>query len=196
MKKIAITGGIGSGKTFVSELFKCIGIPVYSADSNAKRLMLVDKQLKKGIKNLLGDESYYKNGRPNRDYIAHKIFNKKSLLKKMNALIHPAVRNHFELWASNQDAPYVLEESAIVYEAGLESYFDAVILIIADEKLRIERVKKRDALDEKSIKERITNQISDRIKSKRADFIILNDGSISLIKQVNEVHNKILNLRN
>lgn len=195
MLKIGITGGIGSGKSFVSDIFRVWGVPVYNADKEAKRLMNHDRDLKTALKVLLGQEAYYRNGRLNRKWVASKIFSDKALLKKMNAVVHPAVRNDFEHWAEFQQAPYVLEESAIIFEAGLEKFFDAVILVMADKNTRIQRVMKRDKMTKEEVEARIAHQSSDKVKKARADFIILNDGTKALLKQVIETHEAILKLK-
>lgn len=195
MLKIGITGGIGSGKSFVSDIFRVWGVPVYNADKEAKRLMNHDRDLKTALKALLGQEAYYRNGRLNRKWVASKIFSDKALLKKMNAVVHPAVRNDFEHWAELQQAPYVLEESAIIFEAGLEKFFDAVILVMADKNTRIQRVMKRDKMTKEEVEARMAHQSSDKVKKARADFIILNDGTKALLKQVIETHEAILKLK-
>jgi len=170
------------------------GIPVYDADRNAKKLMNKDRSLKNQIKSLLGKDSYHRNGIINRQLVASRIFNNKELLAQMNALVHPAVRNDFESWAKAQDAPYVLEESAIIYEAGLADFFDAIILVTADKETRIQRVMERDGISRIQVQERIKNQKPDKFKKDKADFIILNDNSTGLLKQVRDVHNSILKL--
>ena len=195
MLKIGITGGIGSGKSFVSDIFRVWGVPVYNADKEAKRLMNHDRDLKTDLKAFLGQEAYYRNGRLNRKWVASKIFSDKALLKKMNAVVHPAVRNDFEHWAELQQAPYVLEESAIIFEAGLEKFFDAVILVMADKNTRIQRVMKRDKMTKEEVEARMAHQSSDKVKKARADFIILNDGTKALLKQVIETHEAILKLK-
>lgn len=193
--KVGITGGIGSGKSWVARIFNIYGIPVYNADKEAKRLMFRNKALKTKIRQLLGPESFHRNGRINRSFIASRIFNDKKLLKQMNAIVHPAVREDFEKWASAQNAEYVLEESAIIFEESLDKFFDAVILVVADKEIRINRVMRRDKVSRKQVEERMRNQLNDEIKKKRADFIILNDGSTGVIRQVDKVHKSILKLK-
>lgn len=192
--KVAITGGIGSGKSFVATLFQGLGIPVYNADREAKRLMNSEQSLKKSIRELLGQDAYHRNGRLNRSFVAEKVFGSRSLLKALNALVHPAVRQDFERWAERQDSPYVLEESAIVFESGLAKYFKAVILVAADKALRIQRVMKRDRLSQKEVIERMKNQNPQSRNIESADYVIVNDGSKSLLQQVQKVHQEILKL--
>lgn len=194
--KVGLTGGIGSGKSFVAGLFELYNIPVYYADKEAKRLMYRDKALKDSIKRLLGSDSYHNNGRLNRAYISRKIFNDKSLLKKMNALVHPAVKADFSNWALKQRAPYVLEESAIIYENKLNPHFDKVILVTADKEVRIERVMQRDGLTAEQVESRMKNQFSDKKKVSLADFVIENNGpgKNGLIMQIDKVHKEIISL--
>ena len=192
--KIGLTGGIGSGKTYLSEIFKFWNIPVYHADSQAKRLTNHDTILKGQIKQLLGQSSYHRNGRLNRAFVASQIFNDPSRLAAMNAIVHPAVKRDFEQWAAQQDSAYVLEESAILFEADLTDAFDAIILVIADLETRIQRVIHRDKTSREKVLERINNQKSDEYKMHRSDFIILNNGTESLFRQVYRIHQRLLNL--
>lgn len=196
MLKIGITGGIGSGKSFVAKIFEMYGIPVYYADKEAKRLMYQSQTLKSSIKDLLGNEAYHRNGRLNRPYIASKIFAEKKLLKKMNGLVHPAVKVDFLKWAERQTAPYVLEESAIIFENGLDKGFDKVILVVADKEVRIQRVMKRDKISKEQVKARMKQQFTDEKKVPLADYIIDNSGGKKdgLIKQLNALHHKLLEL--
>lgn len=187
-----MTGGIGSGKSTVAKIFESIGIPVYYADKEAKRLMNKSQSLKHDIKQLLSNEAYHKNGRLNRKYIAARVFKDKALLQRLNGLVHPAVRDDFESWAKQQDSPYVLEESALIFEINGQSYFDATILVITDKETRIERVIKRDKTNRKSVIDRMNNQLSDEIKIPLADHIVSNNGDISLIKQVLHIHKQLI----
>ena len=190
--KLAITGGIGAGKSFVSSLFETLGIPVYNADTEAKRLMNSDRNLKAAIKQLLGNEAYHKNGRLNRKYLASRVFESSNILTALNRIVHPAVRQDFDSWSQNQKAEYVLKESAIVFEADLAKYFKAVILVVADRDTRIERIIDRDATIKEAVISRMNNQWPDDRKIPLADYIINNDGAESLVKQVHSIHRSIL----
>jgi len=192
MIKVALTGGIGSGKSFVAQLFQTLNIPIYYADKEAKRLMSSQKELKNDIKALLGQEAYHRNGRLNRGFVASKIFNDKLLLKAINKLVHPAVGADFILWANNQQAPYVIEESALVFEIKSASKFDHTILVVADEEIRINRVMKRDKTDRNQVLSRMSKQWPDKKKMKLANHIIFNNEKESLIQQVVKIHNEIL----
>ena len=195
MLKIALTGGIGSGKSFVARLFETLGIPIYYADKEAKRLMSFDKALKKDLKALLGPEAYHRNGRLNRKVVARKIFSDKSLLSKINALVHPAVHNDFDLWANRQDSEYVIEEAAIIFETGAYKRFDKTILVVAEEELRLQRVMKRDKVSREQVEGRMKNQWKDSEKLKLADYCIDNNEQQSLIQQVYTIHKDILNTK-
>jgi len=192
--KVAITGGIGSGKSFVAKIFEVYGIPVYYADKEAKRLMYRSQELKAEIKMLLGKEAYYRNGRLNRGYIAGLVFNNKALLKKLNGLVHPAVKKDFVAWSERQKAPYVLEEAAIVFEIGSDKNFDKVILVVADKAIKVERLKRRDGSDEAAINSRMKNQWSDKKKLPLADYVVENNGpgTQSLIKQIDRIHKDLV----
>ncbi len=196
MFKVGLTGGIGSGKSYVARIFEAQSIPVYYADKEAKRLINSNKELKAKIKELLGREAYHRNGRINRSYVSSLIFNEKKLLKQMNAIIHPAVKQDFEKWGQQQKAPYVLEESAILFENKLHVYFDKTILVTADKEVRKARVIKRDRVTSEQVESRINNQWPDKKKVSLADFVIENNGvdNEALLEQILLIHNKLIRL--
>jgi dephospho-CoA kinase len=187
MIKIGITGGIGSGKSTVCRIFELLGIPVYSADKEAKNLMIRDKKLKKEIIKLLGTESYI-NGELNRVFIASRIFNDKDLLAKINALVHPVVKQDFIKWSTQQSAPYVIYEAALMIESGSYKLMDKMIVVTAPSELRIDRVISRDNVERVKVLERIKNQMSQEAMLNYADHVITNDRKMSLIKQVIGLH--------
>jgi len=185
MKKIGITGGIGSGKSTVCEVFRLLGVPVFHADIEAKNLQNNNLNIKYRIKELFGEDVYTPDGILDRKKMAGIIFNDQKFLEAINGIIHPAVRNCFQKWCENyQKLPYVLYEAAILYESGFASDFDRNILVIAEERLRIERVIKRDQITEENIKERIKNQMPDIEKVKKTDFIIENNNQSLIIPQI------------
>lgn len=193
MKVVGITGGIGSGKTTVSKLFEALGIPVYLADIQAKKLMLQDQGLKNQIKVLLGNEAFYKNGRPNRAFIASKIFTNTTHLNSLNNLVHPAVGRDFEIWKNQQSKklPYVIQEAALFVENGTYKKLDALIVVTCPEKERIRRVMLRDNVSEEQVKQRMANQLSEEDKISKAHYIITNDGNHTLIPQVWKIHQEL-----
>ncbi len=173
MKIIGLTGGIGSGKTTIASLFKKKGIPIYIADERAKNITNTSKLIRKHIIELLG-ENAYQGHKMDRNYVSNKIFNDETLLKKINAIIHPKVTEDFVEWLKKQKGPYCIKESAILFENGNYKYCDYTILITAPEEIKIKRVMKRDQLTILEIKSRIKNQWSDDKKSFLADTIIEN----------------------
>jgi dephospho-CoA kinase len=192
MKKVGLTGGIGSGKTTVAKIFETLGIPVYYADQEAKRLMVEDASLVEAIKELFGEEAYDANGRLNRAFIAQRAFPEPELLKKLEALVHPAVLRDGERWhAAQRDAPYTIKEAALLFESGSYRQLDKVITVFAPLELRIQRVMARDKSAREDVEARIARQMPEEEKLQLADFVVYNDGSLSLISQVWEIHNDI-----
>lgn len=192
--KIGITGGIGTGKTAASNIFEELGIPVFNADKEAKWLMNSDKKLKKELINILGEQAYRDN-ELNRPYIANKIFSDNSLKTEMEAIVHPAVRDHFINWYTRQEAPYILKEAALIYEIEDHKNLDYVIVVDAPEHVRIERVKHRDNSRTEDIRSRIQNQMNQSEKVKHADFVLNNEKDLEFLKtQVLDLDKKIRSL--
>lgn len=188
MKKIGITGGIGSGKSTVCEIFKSLGVAIFHADDEARDLQNNDLQIKNLLIELFGEHIYSQDGMLDRKKLAEVIFNDSKALAKVNAIIHPAVHKCFLKWAENhQDAPYFLYEAAILLESGYAYDFDRNILIVADEKLRIERVIMRDHTSEELVRQRIMNQMPDIQKIKMVDYIIENNNEKLLFPQIIEL---------
>lgn len=195
MIKIGLTGGIGSGKTTVAMVFKTLGIPVFFADDESKKLLNDSKNIKKQLIELFGVE-IYDAGKLNRKLLASHIFNDKVALKKVNQIIHPAVAVKFEEWCAAQNANYVVQEAAILFETGGYKRFDKNILVTAPKQIRIDRIKARDNVSEAQIAERMKNQWEESHKLVLADFVILNDGSEMLLPQILRIHEDILRFAN
>ena len=191
MKIVGLTGGIGSGKTTVSNMFKDLGVPVYIADNEAKNLMSSSKVIKRKLIELFGPKAYEDNSL-NRTYIASKIFNDDTYLQKMNAIIHPKVANHFKHWLQKQTSKYVIKEAAIIFEHNMQSQYDYVITVIANEEDRINRILKRDNTTKDKIMSIMKHQLSDEEKVKLSDFVIINDKLEHTKEQVLNIHNSIL----
>jgi len=191
MKVVGLTGGIGSGKTTVSNMFKDLGVPVYIADVEAKALMNTSAVIKRKLTDLFGPMAY-QNNELNRAYISSKIFSDKVYLEKMNAIIHPKVAEHFKHWLQKQTSLYVIKEAAIIFEHNTQSQYDAIITVIADKEARINRILKRDTTTKDKILSIMKHQLSDEEKVKMSDFVILNDNLEHTKEQVLKTHNSIL----
>ena len=191
MKIIGLTGGIGSGKTTVAKMFQELHVPIYIADFEAKRIMNKSKIVKRKLIKLFGNKAY-ENEVLNKSFIADKIFNNKDLLSKMNAIIHPKVRAHFIKWVAKQSAPYIINETAILFENGGYLNCDAVITVTAPEEDRIRRVVNRDNSSVKKVKAIIENQWSDAKKIDLSQFVIINNKLQETKEQVKKIHKKIL----
>lgn len=191
---VGLTGGIGSGKTYVANEFYKLGIPVYNSDTRAKELMETQEWVKKELIAKFG-QPVYKDGRLNRKFIADAIFADKELLNWMNGLIHPMVHKDFENWVKKQNAPFVIKEAAILIESGAYKQCSKIIVVTASEKLRIERVVARDNMAPEKVSERIKNQISDAERLKYADFTIINDGTELVNEFVQEIFKEITTIK-
>ena len=190
---VGITGGIGSGKTRIVELFESLGVPCYIADREAKRLMNEDADVKKAIIGLFGNEAYA-SGILDRTLLGNIVFTQPQKLNALNAIVHPAVAKDFKNWVDNQHYPYVIKEVAILFETGGYKQVDKTLLITAPKETRIARVMKRDASSKKSIIDRMQNQWSDDKKIPLADFVIENSVWEQTKKVVKQLHQQFLNL--
>lgn len=170
---VGLTGGIGSGKSTVAKMLEELGVPVYNSDIEAKNLMVTSKVLKRKIVALLGEQSYSKN-ELNREYIASLVFNDRDLLQKLNEIVHPAVRKHFIKWSKKQDHPYVVQETALLFENGSNYLYDKTILVTAPKDIRVARIVARDGSTKQQVLQRMQNQLGDEQKLALADFVIEN----------------------
>lgn len=193
MKIIGLTGGIGSGKTTVANFFKELGVPVYIADVEAKKIMNTSASIKMALISLFGKKTYL-NNELNRKFIASKVFKDKSLLQKLNDIVHPEVEKHFKVWKANQDQPYVIYEAAIIFENNAQSKFDYTILVTAPQDIKVKRVLNRDHATEQEVKSRMENQWDDSKKEKLANFIIENIDLEDTKSQIYQLHTKLLGL--
>lgn len=191
MKIVCITGGIGSGKTTVANMFSSFGIPVYVADEESKKLLGTSKIIRKKLSVLLGEKAYVGN-KPNKPFIADKIFNNPVLLSQMNAIVHPKVKQHFNKWFKKQNAPYIIRESAILFESGTDKDCNIILSVTASEDTRISRVLERDSTTEDKIRAIMKNQLGDEEKIKRSHYVIVNENIEETKQQVAEIHHKIL----
>ena len=191
MKKIGITGGIGSGKTYVASVFQSLGIPIFNADIQAKKLMTSSRKLIKLVKEEFGND-IYKDSDLNKEKLASIVFSNSDKLQKLNSLVHPIVKEEFNNWCKKQTSPYVIKEAAILFESNSHIGLDAVICISAPLDLRMKRLLNRDDYSEKEIKKRIENQISQEEKEKLSDYIIVNDEKELLLPKIIKIHKELL----
>lgn len=189
---VGITGGIGAGKSTAARIFSLLGIPIYYADDRAKWLMANSPALTSQIIDRFGKEAYLPDGHLNREYLAKEVFSNAENTAAINALVHPAVKDDFTVWAMRQKAPYVLKEAALLFETGSYKDLDKNILVSAPTDLRISRVLQRDAHRSKEqVRAIMERQMSDAQKNKLADFIIKNTEDELLIPQVLKIHKSL-----
>lgn len=193
IKRVGLTGGIGSGKSTCAFIFEQLGIPVYYSDLRAKQLINTDPKIKTQLIEAFGLECYLEDGTLNRIHLRKLVFGDQVNTATMNKIVHPAVRRDFIDWSMrHQSSKYVLQESALLFETGSYRLFDLNILVDAPESLRIKRVMDRDSISEQDVRNRVDKQLPSTKKRQLANYIIDNDGNRGLMKQVIETHLKIL----
>lgn len=190
MIKIGITGGIGSGKSVICKTFSLLGVPVYFSDLRAKELLNSSKEIKNSLTNLFGPDLYTENT-IDKAKLATIIFNDKTSLKKVNNIVHPVVMSDFHEWCNKQNTDIVINESAIIFEAGLKNHFDYIITVTAPEDLRIKRVTLRDNAKREDIISRINHQYPDIKKVEESDFLIINNDKTAILPQILEILDNI-----
>ncbi|MBK42878.1 MAG: dephospho-CoA kinase [Flavobacteriaceae bacterium] len=192
-KVLVLTGGIGTGKTIVASMFKDLGVVIYNADNEAKLLMNTSPVLKEKIIALFGMKAY-ENNLLNRSYISRLVFSNKSLLVKLNSIVHPAVKIHFNEWLKFQNSPYVVKEVAILFEIGAENAYNFILTITAPKDIRIKRLVKRDGKSVQEIELIMSNQLHSSQQIKKSDFVINNTDLEKTRKEVYNIHNEIIKL--
>ena len=193
MKRIGLSGGIGSGKSYVAEILEKMGFPVYYSDARAKALTDTHPHIKSELINRFGS-TIYEDGVLNRKALASLIFDSDADRLFVNNLIHPIVRTDFDVWCAKQHSPLVFNEAAILFETGAYRQFDATVLVIAPLETRIERIMQRDRCTHEQAEARIQSQWSDEQKMPLATCIVMNDGTIPLLSQLEHVVTTLLNL--
>lgn len=193
MKTVGITGGIGSGKSFVAEIIKAMGYPVFNSDLVAKDIMNNNADTIKFVINNFGSSSY-KNGSINKAYLAKQFFNDPEKLKIINKHVHPKVRDKFDFFCNANNSDLIFNESAIIFETGMQNRFDAVLLILSSKKLRIKRIMDRDNVSLEDVNKRINNQLSDDQKRSLTNFHILNDHESPLLIQIHDFIEEMLSI--
>lgn len=193
MLRIGITGGIGSGKSTVAHVFEVLGVPVYYADREAKKMMNEDEELKYQIVHEFG-ELAYENGVLNRKHLASVVFTNKEKLSVLNSIVHPATIRHGQQWMQQQSTPYAIKEAALIFESGTQEHLDYIIGVSAPLHLRIHRAMQRDNVTREEVQRRMQNQVSEEIKMRLCDFVIKNDEQQLVIVQVLVIDKKLREL--
>lgn len=189
---VGLTGGIGSGKTTVAKLFEKHGVPIYIADERA-RMIMEQPEVIKAVQQIFTTSVINEHGLLNRAKIKQLVFDNKALLDQLNHIVHPRVKKDFEDWLEkHRECSFVIKESAILFESGLEKSCDLVILVVAPESVRIERVMARDGVSKEQVLKIINNQMKDEEKIGRSQYIIENNNKktiesdiISIIRDIN-----------
>ena len=196
MKRIGLTGGIGSGKTTVARIFSVLGIPVYNSDDRARELTNYDPEIKWNLKAVFGEHIFDENDILKRSDLANIVFSSAPMLHSLNKIIHPAVAKDFDRWSAMQHSPFVIKEAAIIFETGLNKTLDLNIVVSAPESLRIKRTMERNGLTEFQVRERMLRQWPEERLTDLADYVIINDESELVIPQVHKIYNSIISNEN
>jgi len=190
MIKVGLTGNMGSGKSTITEIFKVLGVPVFHADAEAK-LLFLEEEVKDELLKAFGQHILKEMG-VDKAKLAALVFSDKKALETLNAIIHPRVRqNLFDWLETKADNPYVIQEAAILFESGFNTFFDKTLLVSCPQNIAIGRVMKRDGIAEEDVKKRIQNQWLEEKKIKLADYVIQNDGSRLVIPEVLKIHDEL-----
>ncbi|WP_028297087.1 dephospho-CoA kinase [Olivibacter sitiensis] len=192
MLEIGVTGGIGSGKTTICRVFEVLGVPVFYADTEAKKVMVRDRKLVAALKQHFGSDIYLHDGQLDRKKLADIVFNDAEKLRLLNNLVHPETISAYQEWVKVQQAPYVMKEAALLFESGSYKLSNFNVLVVSPEALRIGRVMARDGVTENEVRARMSKQWRDEEKMKLADFVIYNDESHAILPQVLQLHRHFL----
>ena len=192
MKKIGLTGGIGSGKSTVAEIFSQLGVPVFNSDNVARKLQDEDEEVRNATKKIFGNDTYDDKGKLIRKKLAEIVFSDKNKLKELNSIVHPAVAKAFDKFCEqNISSAFVLKESAILFEIGDDKNLDGMILVTAPVDVRVERVMKRDEIPKEDVLKRMKNQWSEEFNIQHSTFNIVNDGKNLILPEVIAINKKL-----
>ena len=191
--RVGLTGGIGSGKSTVAQIFEVLGIPVYYADVAAKRLMNENAELRSAVTTIFGEQAYA-NKILDRKYISSIVFSDPAKLELLNSIVHPATKKDGEAWMDQQTSPYAIHEAALIFEAKVSERLDHVIGVSSPIELRIKRAMERDKVSRDEVLKRMEQQLDEDIKMSKCDYVLINDELQLLIPQVLELHEKLITL--
>ncbi len=192
-KRLGVTGGIGSGKTTVCRIFRVLGVPVFMADEVARSLMNSDIDIARGI-NSIAEKDLYTAGELDRRELARMIFNQPDLLRKVNAVVHPAVLRNFEEWTSSLEGPYVIMEAAVLFESNADKTVDRVVSVSAPVEERISRVMGRSGMTRMEVLDRINNQLEDEEREEQSYYVINNADNEMIIPEILKINDDMLRL--
>ena len=193
--KIGLTGGIGSGKSLVCEIFGILGVPVYQSDQEAKSIINTDRDVREQMIREFGEDIYLATG-INAAKLSGIIFKDKSALEKVNSIVHPVVRKSYSEWCQiNKHFPYHVKEAAILFESGTYRDVDRVITVFAPLEVRLKRVMDRDGSNESLVRARMNNQLPEEKKVKLSQHVIYNDNVQPVLSQVLELHELFLSFK-
>ena len=185
--RLAITGGIGCGKSVVSHILEVMGVPVYDCDSKAKEIMVTDATIVKGLKRMFGESCYNGDGTLDKVYLASRIFTDDNNIERVNALVHPAVKKDFDRWAASKNCPVVAVETAVLYESGMIDHVDKVLVVWANKETAIERTIKRSGMSRNQVLSRMQKQVSSDELLLLSDYSVYNDGNTPLLPEIAEL---------
>jgi len=191
--RVGLTGGIGSGKSTVAQIFEVLGIPVYYADIAAKKIMNEDEGVRSAITNIFGEQAFA-NNILDRKYISSIVFSDPAKLQQLNALVHPATKKNSDAWMREQTSPYAIHEAALIFEAKVSDRLDLVIGVSSPIELRIKRAMGRDKVSREEVLKRMEQQLDEKVKMSKCDFVLINDEQQLLIPQVLTLHEKLIGL--
>tara|TARA_R110002049_G_scaffold227347_1_gene399489 strand:+ start:3499 stop:4089 length:591 start_codon:yes stop_codon:yes gene_type:complete len=194
MLKVGLTGGIGSGKTTVSRVFRNLGVPIFNSDLVARNIVNTNQKVIQAIKTTFGDSIYTKEGL-DRKALAEIVFSNPEELQRLNSIVHPIVAIEFENWCrEHHSAPYIIKEAAILFESGAHQNLDRIIVVYTNKEERIRRIMTRDESSKEEVESRMKNQWDDGTRNKLADFIIINDELDKVLPQVMELHEVLIGI--